>query len=156
MADIIKNATETTKESLARIADNPSAQTLRAIEIVEEHLREKRSRIEEIQMQRDHLVHEIEQLNKTLESENVDFVPRLKAVINDLDTFGAFVELHPDMSAATATYDLDADGADHDQQNQKSADDKPVKRGSLRWLKDKERTRQKTSKPIIPDSKDLG
>ena len=79
MADITKKATETAKESLARIADDPSAQTLRAIEIVEEHLREKRSRIEEIQMQRDQLVHEIEQLNKTLESENVDFVPRLKA-----------------------------------------------------------------------------
>ena len=79
MADITKKATETAKESLARIADDPSAQTLRAIEIVEEHLREKRSRIEEIQMRRDQLVHEIEQLNKTLESENVDFVPRLKA-----------------------------------------------------------------------------
>ncbi len=156
MADITKNATETTKESLARIADNPSAQTLRAIEIVEEHLREKRSRIKEIQSRHDNLVNEIRQLNKTLESEYIDFVSKLKAVVNDLDTVGAIVELHPDMSAATATFDLDADGADHDQQNQKSADDKPVKRGSLRWLKDKERTRQKTSKPIIPDSKDLG
>ncbi len=124
MADITKNATEMTKESLARIADNPSAQTLRAIEIVEEHLREKRSRIEEIQMQRDHLVHEIEQLNKTLESENVDLVPWLKAVINNLDTDGAIMELHPD---------------------------KPVKRGSLRWLKEKERPRRETSKSLSPD-----
>ena len=96
MADITKIGTESTKESLIRTADNPSAQTRRAIEIVEEHLREKRSRIEEIQMQRDHLVHEIEQYNKTLESENVDFVPWLKAVINNLDTDGAIMELHPD------------------------------------------------------------
>ncbi len=141
MADITKIGTESTKESLIRTADNPSAQILRSIEVVEEHLREKRSRIKEIQTRHDNLVNEIRQLNKTLESENIDLVSKLKAVINDLDTVGAFVELHPDMSAATATYDLDADGADHDQQIQKSADDKPVKRGSLRWLKDKERTR---------------
>ncbi len=109
MADITKNATETTKESLARIADNPSAQTLRAIEIVEEHLREKRSRIEEIQSRHDNLVNEIRQLNKTLESEYIDFVSKLKAVINDLDTVGAIVELLPDMPAATEASDLDAD-----------------------------------------------
>jgi len=110
MADITKIGAETAKESLVRTADNPSAQILRTIEVVEEHLREKRSRIEEIQMRHDRLVNEISQLNKTLESESIDFVSKLKAVINDLDTDGVIVELHPDKSAATGTSDLDADG----------------------------------------------
>ena len=156
MTDFKKFGAETAKESLVLTADNPSAHILRTIEVVVEHLREKRSRIEEIQVRHDRLVNEISQLNKTLESENIDFVSKLKAVINDLDTDSAIVELHPDKSAATGTSELDADGLDRDQLVQKPADDKPVKRGSLRWLKDKEPKRRQTSKPIISGSEDSG
>ena len=156
MADITKIGTESTKESLVRTADNPSAQIMRAIAIVEEHLREKRSRIEEIQMRHDHLVNEIRQLNKTLESENIDFVSKLNAVINNLDTDSTIVELLPDMPGATETSDLGSESARHDQQVQGSPDDKQAKPGSLRWLKKKERARRKTLKPLIPGPKDSG
>ena len=145
MTDIIdleKNATQTAKESLVLTADDPSAQILRAIKIVEEHLQEKRSRIEEIQMRRDHLASEFRKLNKTLESETSDLAQKLHAVINDLDTDGAIVELLPDMPAATEASDLDADIADRDQQVRGTPDGKQDKPGSLRWLQKKERRRR--------------
>ena len=138
---VLENTTQTAAESLALAADNPSAQILRAIEIVEESLRGKRSRIEEIQMRRDHLVSEYSQLNKTLASETSDFVQQLNAVVNVLDTDGAIVELLPDMPAATEASDLDADIADRDQQVRESPDDKQDKPGSLRWLQKKEKAR---------------
>ena len=154
MADITKIGTESTKESLIRTADNPSAQILRSIEVVEEHLREKRSRIKEIQTRHDNLVNEIRQLNKTLESENIDFVSKLNAVINNLDTNSTIVELLPDMPGATETSDLGSESARRDQQVQGSPDDKQAKPGSLRWLKKKERARRETSKPLIPGPED--
>jgi predicted nuclease with TOPRIM domain len=99
MTEIIdlKKATQTAKESLARTADNSTAQILRAIEIIEESLREKRSRIEEIEMRRDHLASEYRKLNETLEWENNDLAKKLNAVINDLGTDGAILELLSDM-----------------------------------------------------------
>ena len=154
MVDITKIGTETAKESLARTTENPSAQILRAIEVVEEHLRKKRSRIEEIQMRHDHLVNEIRQLNKTLESENIDFVSKLNAVINNLDTDSTIVELLPDMPGATETSDLGSESARRDQQVQGSPDDKQAKPGSLRWLRKKERARRETSNPLIPGPED--
>lgn len=137
----LNDATQAAHESLAHAADNPSAQILRAIEIVEEHLREKRSRIEEIQMQHDHLVEEIRQVNKSLESENIDFVQGLSTVIKDLDTDGAIVNLLPDMPAVTRTSDFEADNADRDQKGWGSPNGKQAKPGSLGWLKKKEKAR---------------
>jgi len=140
----LDNATQAAHESLAHSADNPSAQVLRAIEIVEEHLREKRSRIEEIQMQHDHLVEEIRQVNKSLESENIDFVQGLSTVIKDLDTDGAIVNLLPDMFTATQASDFETGNADRDQQGWGSPNEKQIKPGSLAWLKKKEKARWKT------------
>ena len=141
MADITKIGAETAKESLVRTADNPSAQILRTIEVVEEHLRKKRSRIEEIQMQHDHLVEEIRQINKTLESENVLFVQGISSIIKDLDTDGEVVALLPDMPAATQAADLETDSADRGQQGWQASNDKQAKPGSLGWLKKKEKAR---------------
>jgi hypothetical protein len=143
MAEIIdlEKATQTAKESLARTADNHSAQILRAIEMVEESLREKRSRIEEIQMRRDRLVSEYSQLNQTLESEASDFVQQLNAVVNNLDTDGAIVEMLPGMPASTEASDLDTDTADRDRPVRGAPDDNQDKPGSLRWLQKKERKR---------------
>ncbi len=138
---VLENTTQTAAESLALAADNPSAQILRAIEIVEESLRGKRSRIEEIQMRRDRLVSEYSKLNKTLESEASDFVQQLNAVVNNLDTDGAIVGMLPGMPASTEASDLDTDIADRDQQVRESPDDKQDKPGSLRWLQKKERKR---------------
>ncbi len=138
---VLENATQTATESLALAAGNPSAQILRAIEIVEESLRGKRSRIEEIQMQRDRLVSEYSQLNKTLESEASDFVQQLNAVVNNLDTDGAIVGMLPGMPASTEASDLDTDIADRDQQVRGAPDDSQDKPGSLRWLQKKERKR---------------
>ena len=74
MADITKIGTESTKESLIRTADNPSAQILRSIEVVEEHLREQRSRIKEIQTRHDNLVNEIRQHTILIEVKNLHYV----------------------------------------------------------------------------------
>ncbi len=138
---VLENTTQTAKESPALAADNPSAQILRAIEIVEESLRGKRSRIEEIQMRRDRLVSEYSQLNQTLESEASDFVQQLNAVVNNLDTDGAIVGMLPGMPASTEASDLDTDIADRDQQVRGAPDDNQDKPGSLRWLQKKERKR---------------
>ena len=138
---VLENATQTAAESLALAAGNPSAQILRAIEIVEESLRDRRSRIEEIQMRRDRLVSEYSQLNKTLESEASDFVQQLSAVVNDLDTDGEIVGMLPGMPASTEASDLDTDVADRDQQARGAPDDNQDKPGSLRWLQKKERKR---------------
>jgi len=137
MAEIIdlEKATQTAKESLARTADNHSAQILRAIEMVEESLREKRSRIEEIQMRRDCLASEYRKLNETLEWENSDLAQKLHAVVKDLDTDGVILELLPDMPAATETSDLDTDIADCGQQVRGSPDDKQKNPSSPGWLK---------------------
>lgn len=140
----LDNATQATQESLAHTADNPSTQVLRAIEIVEEHLREKRSRIEEIQMQHDHLVEEIRQVNKSLESENIDFVQGLSTVIKDLDTDVAIMNLLPDMPAATQASDFETGNADRDRQGRGSPNEKQTKPGSLGWLKKKEKARWET------------
>ena len=86
--------------------------------------------------------HPRKKLNKTLESETSDLAQKLHAVINDLDTDGAIVELLPDMPAATEASDLDADIADRDQQVRGTPDDKQDKPGSLRWLQKKERRRR--------------
>jgi hypothetical protein len=134
---VLENTTQAATESLALAAGNPSAQILRAIEIVEESLRDKRSRIEEIQMRRDRLVSEYSQLNKTLESEASDFVQQLNAVVNDLDTDGAIVG----MPASTEASDLDTNLADRDRQARAASDDNQDKPGSLRWLQKKERKR---------------
>ncbi len=144
MAEIfdLEKATQTAKESLARTADNHSAQILRAIEMVEESLREKRSRIEEIQMRRDYLASEYRKLNETLEWENSDLAQKLHAVVKDLDADGVILELLPDMPAATETSDLDTDIADCDQQVRGSPDDKQNSRSFPGWLKkDKGRPR---------------
>ena len=143
MVDITKIGTETAKESLARTTENPSAQILRAIEVVVEYLLKKRSRIEEFQIRHDHLVNEIRQLNKTLELEASDFVQQLNAVVNDLNTVGAIVALLPDMPASTEAPDWDTDIADRDRQVRGAPDDSQDKPGSLRWLKKKERARRK-------------
>jgi uncharacterized FlaG/YvyC family protein len=137
MAEIfdLEKATQTAKESLARTADNHSAQILRAIEMVEESLREKRSRIEEIQMRRDHLDSEYRKLNETLEWENSDLAQKLHAVVKDLDTDGVILELLPDMPTATETSDLDTDIADRDQQVRGSPDDKQNNPSFPVWLK---------------------
>ncbi len=129
-----EKTTQTAKESLTLTADNPSAQILRAIEIVEESLREKRSRIEEIGMWRDHLTSEYRKLNETLEWENSDLAQKLNAVLKNLDTDGANLELLPDMPAATETSDLDTDIADCDQQVRESPDDKQDKRRFAGWV----------------------
>ena len=89
MTDIIKNGTDDAKVSLDSDAGDPPAQILRTIQVVEEHLRVKRSRIEEIQTRHDGLVEELRKLNKTLESESLDFVSNLKAVIDDYDVGSA-------------------------------------------------------------------
>jgi hypothetical protein len=138
---VLENTTEAATEGLAFTADNPSAQILRAIEIVEESLRGKRSRIEEIQMRRDRLVSEYSQLNQTLESEASEFVQQLNAVVNNLDTDGEIVALLPGMPASTKATDLDTDIADRDQQVRGAPDDNQDKPGSLRWLQKKERKR---------------
>ena len=138
---VLENATQTATEGLAFTAGNPSAQILRAIEIVEESLRGKRSRIEEIQMRRDRLVSEYSQLNQTLESEASDFVQQLNAVVNNLDTDGAIVEMLPGMPASTEASDLDTDTADRDRPVRGAPDDNQDKPGSLRWLQKKERKR---------------
>jgi len=138
---VLENTTQAATEGLAFTSDNPSAQILRAIEIVEESLRGKRSRIEEIQMRRDRLVSEYSQLNQTLESEASDFVQQLNAVVNNLDTDGAIVEMLPGMPASTEASDLDTDIADRDQQVRGAPDDNQDKPGSLRWLQKKERKR---------------
>ncbi len=138
---VLENTTQTAAESLALAADNPSAQILRAIEIVEESLRGKRSRIEEIQMRRDRLVSEYSQLNQTLESEASEFVQQLNAVVNVLDTDGAIVTLLPGMPASTEASDLDTDIADRDRPVRGAPDDNQDKPGSLRWLQKKERKR---------------
>jgi hypothetical protein len=138
---VLENTTQTAKESPALAADNPSAQILRAIEIVEESLRGKRSRIEEIQMRRDRLVSEYSQLNQTLESEASEFVQQLNAVVNVLDTDGAIVTLLPGMPASTEASDLDTDIADRDRPVRGAPDDNQDKPGSLRWLQKKERKR---------------
>ena len=138
---VLENATQTAAESLALAAGNPSAQILRAIEIVEESLRDRRGRIEEIQIRRDRLVSEYSQLNKTLESEASDFVQQLNAVVNNLDTDGAIVGMLPGMPASTEASDSDTDIADRDQQVQRAPGDNQDKPGSLRWLQKKERKR---------------
>ncbi len=139
---VLENTTQTAAESLALAAGNPSAQILRAIEIVEESLRDKRSRIEEIQMRRDRLVSEYSQLNQTLESEASDFVQQLNAVVNNLDTDGAIVGMLPGMPASTEASDLDTDIADRDQQVRGSPDDKQNNPSFPGWYKkNKERHR---------------
>jgi hypothetical protein len=132
---VLENATQTATESLAFTAGNPSAQILRAIEIVEESLRDKRSRIEEIQMRRDYLASEYSKLNETLEWENSDLAQKLHAVVKDLDTDGVILELLPDMPTATETSDLDTDIADCDQQVRGSPDDKQNNPSFPGWLK---------------------
>ena len=138
---VLENTTQAATEGPAFTADNPSAQILRAIEIVEESLRGKRSRIEEIQMRRDRLVSEYSQLNQTLESEASEFVQQLNAVVNVLDTDGAIVALLPGMPASTEASDLDTDTADRDRPVRGAPDDNQDKPGSLRWLQKKERKR---------------
>ena len=137
MTEIIdlEKATQTATEGLALTADNPSAQILRAIEIIEETLRERRSRIEEIEMRRDHLASEYRKLNETLEWENSDLAQKLNAVINNLGTDGAILELLSDMPVATETSDLDTDIADRDQQVRGSPDDKQNNPSFRGWLK---------------------
>ena len=130
-----EKTTQTAKESLTLTADNPCAQILRTIEIVEESLREMRCRIEEIQTQRDHLVSEYRKLNEILERENSDLAQKLNAVLKDLDTDGAILEALPDMPAATETSDLDTDIADCDQQVRESPDDKQGKPGFPGFVK---------------------
>ncbi len=137
-----EKTTQTAKESLTLTADNPCAQILRTIEIVEESLREKRCRIEEIQTQRDHLVSEYRKLNEILERENSDLAQKLNAVINNLGTDGAILELLSDMPVATETSDLDTDIADRDQQVRGSPDDKQNNPSFPGWYKkNKERHR---------------
>lgn len=158
MSDITKTGADTAKTGLIPAVDDSSAHMLRTIEDVEEHLREKRGRIEELQSRHDELAEELRQLNESLDSESLDFVSNLKAVINDLDAGGTVVALQPvapaDASTAAVTSDAQEDGADRSKPTPKSAKEKPVKRSSLRWLKDKDRSRRDDSKPLIPGADD--
>ena len=134
----LENVTDGDEGGFARVDDNPCAEILRAIKVVEEHLRKKRNRIEKIRIRHEELVDEIKELNKSLQSESVDFVPKLNAVLGELEPNGDVVELLPETPAETANGGANgagANGADRAQE------EKPAKRGSLRWLKEKERSR---------------
>lgn len=153
MSDITKIGTDTAKESLIPAADDSSVQILRTIDAVEDHLRTKRSRIEELQTRHDDLVEELKQLDKSLESEGIDFVSSLRTVIDDLDA-GATVVTPAGSSTAAEPSNSNAKGADCKNPAQKTAREKPAKRGSLRWLKDKERPRREDKEQLIPDAED--
>ena len=131
----LENVTDTAGDGFVRVDDNPCTEILQAIKVVEEHLRKKRNRVEKIRIRHEELVDEINELNKTLQSESVEFVPKLSAVIGDLGANGEVVELLPEPANADEAAGAGANGTDHAQE------DKPAKRGSLRWLKEKERSR---------------
>lgn len=139
MTDIIKFSADSETTALVPAADGSSTEMLRTIKAVEEHLRAKRSKIEELQSRRDDLVEEMRQLKESLESESLDFVANLKAVIGDLDAGGAVVTLQPVAPAATAASDPPAGAAERGEPAGGRDEEKPGKRSSLRWLKDKDR-----------------
>lgn len=153
MSDITKIGTDTAKESLIPAADESSGQILRTIDAVEEHLRTKRSRIEELQTRHDDLVEELKQLDKSLESEGIDFVSSLRTVIDDLDA-GATVVTPAGSSTAAEPSNSNAKVAAPRKPAQKSAREKPARRSSLRWLKDKDRSRRDDKEQLIPDGED--
>lgn len=143
MTDInsLDKATQTAKESLTCAADNYSAyfeRILRVIGIIEEDIREKRSRIEEIQTRHEQLVIEYRQLGKSLESETSDLAQKFIGAINDLGTDATIAALLLDIPATTETSDLatelpgPAPIPDCDQQVRRSPDDELDEPGSLR------------------------
>ena len=138
---VLEKTPQHDSESLAHTSENACDQMLQAIDAVEDHLRGKRSRIQEIQRRRDRLVKEIDQLNKTLESEQLDFVPNLSAVISEFETNGEIVDLLPEMATAPESADAGTNGSGRGEVATSPQDEKPAKRGSLRWLKEKERSR---------------
>lgn len=132
----LENATDGVEGDFTRVDDNRCTEILQAIKVVEEHLRKKRNRIEKIRIRHEELVDEINELNQSLQSESVDFVPKLNAVLGDLEPNGDVVELLPETAAEAAS-----GNANRAEAAERAEADKPAKRGSLRWLKEKERSR---------------
>ncbi len=92
----LENVTQPAKEGLALAADENSTcfrQILPVIEIIEENLRERRNRIEELQTRHEQLVIEYEQLGKSLDSETTDLAQKFAGSINDLSTDVSIVRL---------------------------------------------------------------
>lgn len=140
MTDIVDTETADAPESSESGGDESPSQILRTIQAVEEHLRSKRSRIEDLQTRQDDLIEEMRQLRESLESESSDFVSDLKAVIDDLG-FGD-ADLPPQAAAEASAATNASRSRSRSKPAASKAQEKPARRSSLRWLKDKERSRR--------------
>ena len=144
MTDItsLANATQTAKVDFARAADKYSAcfkRILRVIDVIEENLREKRSRMEEFQARHEQLIGEYRLLGQSLEWETGDLAQKFTGAIDDLGTDVEFMRLllgdgpAPTVGSDSATCSPGlAPIPDFDDEGRRSPDEEQHELGPLR------------------------